>query len=155
VNDNEFNIHYQPLFSVLQLMDVQSLIDQVTDPWYNQTLIQVGDVVVRLGVMQGEFIWHKHYDQDEFFFLLDGVFRIELEKRRAGRAAPAPGLHGPSRNAAPPGRPGPQRGPHARESRSSSDRRLTSPGTPLTDRDQTGVNRAISAPTRDRQPGEK
>ncbi len=66
MNDNEFNIHYQPLFSVLQLMDVQSLIDQVTDPWYNQTLIQVGDVVVRLGVMQGEFIWHKHDDQDEF-----------------------------------------------------------------------------------------
>jgi mannose-6-phosphate isomerase-like protein (cupin superfamily) len=79
MSENDYNIQYQPLFSALQLMDVQKIIDEVTDPWYNQTLIQVGDVVVRLGVMQGEFHWHKHDDQDEFFFLLDGVFRIELE----------------------------------------------------------------------------
>jgi len=51
----------------------------VTDPWYNQTLIQVGDILVRLGVMQGEFHWHTHQEQDEFFFVLDGRFRIELQ----------------------------------------------------------------------------
>jgi mannose-6-phosphate isomerase-like protein (cupin superfamily) len=49
-------------------------------PWYNQTLIQVGDVLVRLGVMQGgEFHWHKHDEQDEFFYLLQGEFHIELQ----------------------------------------------------------------------------
>jgi mannose-6-phosphate isomerase-like protein (cupin superfamily) len=102
MSDNEFNIHDRPLFSVLQLMDVQKLIDEVTDPWYNQTLIQVGDVVVRLGVMQGEFIWHKHDDQDEFFFLLAGVFRIELEnaepvelRPRQAFTVPAGMLHRP------------------------------------------------------------
>jgi len=78
-HQEDYAIHYQPLFTALQTMDVQSLIEQVTDPWYNQTLIQVGDVVVRLGVMQGEFHWHKHDEQDEFFFVLDGQFRIELE----------------------------------------------------------------------------
>jgi hypothetical protein len=41
-------------------MDVQALIDQVRDPWHNQTLIQIGDVLVRLGVLSGEFHWHKH-----------------------------------------------------------------------------------------------
>jgi mannose-6-phosphate isomerase-like protein (cupin superfamily) len=82
MSENDYNIQYRPLFSALQLMDVQKLIDEVTDPWYNQTLIQVGDVVVRLGVMQGEFHWHKHDDQDEFFFLLDGLFRIELENAK-------------------------------------------------------------------------
>jgi mannose-6-phosphate isomerase-like protein (cupin superfamily) len=102
MSDNEFDIHDRPLFSVLQLMDVQKLIDEVTDPWYNQTLIQVGDVVVRLGVMQGEFIWHKHDDQDEFFFLLAGVFRIELEnaepvelRPRQAFTVPAGMLHRP------------------------------------------------------------
>ena len=102
MSDNEFNIHDRPLFSVLQLMDVQKLIDEVTDPWYNQTLIQVGDVVVRLGVMQGEFIWHKHDDRDEFFFLLAGVFRIELEnaepvelRPRQAFTVPAGMLHRP------------------------------------------------------------
>ncbi len=74
-----YAIHYEPLFSALQVIDVQTLIEQTTDPWYNQTLIGVGDVLVRLGVMQGEFHWHSHEEQDEFFFVLDGLFRIELD----------------------------------------------------------------------------
>lgn len=79
MSQSDYVIHHQPLFTALQTMDVQALIDQVDDPWYNQTLIQVGDVCVRLGVMQGEFHWHKHDEQDEFFFVLDGLFRIELK----------------------------------------------------------------------------
>lgn len=74
-----YAISYQPLADVLQVLDVQRLIDSTTDDWYNQTLCQVGDVVVRLGVMQGEYHWHKHDEQDEFFFVLDGLFRIELD----------------------------------------------------------------------------
>jgi hypothetical protein len=49
----EYAIHYEPLFTTLQTMDVQALIDQVEDPWYNQTLLEVGGVLVRLGVMRG------------------------------------------------------------------------------------------------------
>jgi mannose-6-phosphate isomerase-like protein (cupin superfamily) len=79
VSQQDYAIHYAPLFTTLQAMDIQKLIGQVDAPWYNQTLIQVGDVLVRLGVMQGEFHWHKHDEQDEFFFVLDGLFRIELE----------------------------------------------------------------------------
>jgi mannose-6-phosphate isomerase-like protein (cupin superfamily) len=79
VPKSEYTIHHEPLFTALQTIDVQGLIEQVEEPWYNQTLIQVGDVVVRLGVMQGEFHWHTHAEQDEFFFVLDGLFRIELE----------------------------------------------------------------------------
>mgnify|MGYP002619815429 CR=1 FL=1 len=83
-----YAIHYEPLFKVLETMDVQALIDKVDEPWYNQTLIQVGDVWVRLGVMQGEFHWHKHDEQDEFFFVLDGRFRIELEGAEAVELGP-------------------------------------------------------------------
>ena len=79
MSQQNYAIHYEPLFTTLQTMDVQALINEVKDPWYNQTLIQVGDVLIRLGVMQGEFHWHAHDDQDEFFFVLDGLFRIELE----------------------------------------------------------------------------
>ena len=79
MSHSDYAIEYKPLFTTLQSIDVQALIDQAKDPWYNQTLIQVGDVLVRLGVMQGEFHWHKHDRQDEFFFVLDGRFRIELD----------------------------------------------------------------------------
>ena len=78
---SSYAIHYAPLFQTLQKMDVQQLIDTVAEPWYNQTLVRVGDVLVRLGVMEGEFHWHRHDEQDEFFYLLQGEFHIELEDR--------------------------------------------------------------------------
>ena len=43
----DYAITYQPLFTTLQAIDVQALIDQAGDPLYNQTLIQIGDVLVR------------------------------------------------------------------------------------------------------------
>jgi mannose-6-phosphate isomerase-like protein (cupin superfamily) len=72
---NHMNILYQPL----QLIDIQSLVDQCTDEWYNQTLCQVNDSVVRLGILHGEYHWHKHDMEDEFFFTLDGKLIIDLE----------------------------------------------------------------------------
>ena len=75
----EYSIHYESLFGALQKIDVQALVDNANDPWYNQTLVQVGEILVRLGVMKGEFHWHKRDEQDEFFFVLDGQFSIELE----------------------------------------------------------------------------
>lgn len=73
--------HLNVLFPQLQRIDVPELVDAVTDRWYNQTLCQVNGSVIRLGVMQGEYHWHKHEDDDEFFFCLDGEFLIDLEDR--------------------------------------------------------------------------
>lgn len=50
-------------------------------PWFNQTLVRVDDAVVRLGVLDGDFHWHKHENEDEFFLVLDGRLEIELEGR--------------------------------------------------------------------------
>jgi mannose-6-phosphate isomerase-like protein (cupin superfamily) len=68
-------------FPPLTLVDVPSMIEAVTDRWYNQTLCKVNDSVVRLGVIQGEYHWHKHDHDDEFFFVLDGRLLIDLEER--------------------------------------------------------------------------
>jgi mannose-6-phosphate isomerase-like protein (cupin superfamily) len=68
-------------FPPLSLVDVPSLVKACTDKWYNQTLCKVNDSVVRPGVMQGEYHWHKHDNDDEFFFVLDGHFIIDLEDR--------------------------------------------------------------------------
>ncbi len=67
------------LHGPLELIDVQKLADACTEKWYNQTLCKVNDSVVRLAVIQGEYHWHEHKDIDEFFFVLDGHFLIDLE----------------------------------------------------------------------------
>ena len=71
------DVRYPPLTTV----DVPALVKACQDRWYNQTLCQVNDSVVRLGVVQGEYHWHKHDRDDEFFFVLEGHFLIDLENR--------------------------------------------------------------------------
>ena len=68
-------------FPALAVVDASSLVEACTHQWYNQTLCKVNDSVVRLGVMQGEYHWHKHDNDDEFFFVLDGHFIIDLDNR--------------------------------------------------------------------------
>jgi mannose-6-phosphate isomerase-like protein (cupin superfamily) len=70
------NIKFKPL----EVVDVPFLVSSCTDQWYNQTLTKVNDSVIRLGIMQGEYHWHKHDDDDEFFFVLEGSFFIDLEE---------------------------------------------------------------------------
>ena len=69
------------LHPALSVVDVPELVAACAHPWYNQTLCKVNDSVVRLGVLQGEYHWHKHDNDDEFFFVLDGKFLIDLEDR--------------------------------------------------------------------------
>ena len=68
-------------FPPLQLVNVPALVKACAEKWYNQTLCKVNDSVVRLGVMQGEYHWHKHDNDDEFFLVLEGHFIIDLEDR--------------------------------------------------------------------------
>jgi mannose-6-phosphate isomerase-like protein (cupin superfamily) len=75
--DTRLNI----LFPQLKVIDLESVIGSVEHPWFNQTLCQVNDSVVRLGVVHGEYHWHKHDVDDEFFYVVDGRFIIDLEDR--------------------------------------------------------------------------
>jgi oxalate decarboxylase/phosphoglucose isomerase-like protein (cupin superfamily) len=81
--DNKYSINLNEKFGALKLIDAEAFANQVTDDWFNQTLCQINDCVVRIGVFKkGEFHWHKHDKEDEFFFVLKGTFIIELEKER-------------------------------------------------------------------------
>ncbi len=73
--------HLDVRFAPLSVVDVPALVARCNDRWYNQTLCRVNDSVVRLGVLQGEYHWHKHDRDDEFFFVLEGRFIIDLEDR--------------------------------------------------------------------------
>ena len=68
-------------FDHLELIDVPEMVKKCADKWFNQTLTQVNDSVVRIGIVEGEYHWHKHEKDDEFFFVLEGQLLIDLEDR--------------------------------------------------------------------------
>ncbi|MHC5212611.1 MAG: cupin domain-containing protein [Planctomycetota bacterium] len=77
----DYDIHTEVLHAPLERIDVGALADGCTQPWWNQTLTRVDDSVVRLGVIEGDFHWHQHDEQDEFFYVVEGRLLIDLEGR--------------------------------------------------------------------------
>jgi len=75
--ETRLNIYYQPL----EVVEEKKLADACEFRWYNQTLCQVNGSVVRLGVFLGEYHWHKHDEEDEFFYVVEGQLLIDLEGR--------------------------------------------------------------------------
>lgn len=76
-----YETHLDVKFPPLTRFDVPALLQTVTHPWYNQTLCRVNDSVVRVAQVQGEYHWHKHDTEDEFFYCVNGQFLIDLEDR--------------------------------------------------------------------------
>lgn len=60
---------------------MQKLVEECREDWFNQTLCRVNDCVVRLGILKGEFHWHKHDHEDEFFYVVSGELLVDLEER--------------------------------------------------------------------------
>ena len=75
----KYDINLDVRFKPLELIDLPSVVAGCTEKWFNQTLTQVNDAVVRLGVIEGDFHWHKHDVEDEFFLVLDGQLLIDIE----------------------------------------------------------------------------
>lgn len=69
------------LHKQLEVVDEKALADNCEYKWYNQTLCQVNDSVVRMAVIEGEYHWHKHDNDDEFFYVVEGELLIDLEDR--------------------------------------------------------------------------
>lgn len=80
-NQYPYDTRLNVLHPHLELIDERTLANAAPPPWYNQTLCQVNGSVVRLGVIQGEYHWHKHDRDDEFFYVVEGTLLIDLEGR--------------------------------------------------------------------------
>lgn len=76
-----YNINLDVKYNHQELIDVSSIVSESVGKWSNQTLTQVNDSVVRLGIIEGEFHWHKHDNDDEFFFVLQGRLFLDLQDR--------------------------------------------------------------------------
>jgi mannose-6-phosphate isomerase-like protein (cupin superfamily) len=99
MSNTEYSINLDVRFGPLEPFDVQAIVDETTEDWFNQTLTQVNDCVVRLGILHGEFHWHKHDEEDEFFYVVDGTLFVDLDGRtvelgpRQGMAVPRGVMH--------------------------------------------------------------
>jgi len=76
-----YNIHTDVKYGQLERIDVSAIVAETKEKWFNQTLGEVNESVVRLGIVEGEFHWHRHESEDEFFFVLSGRLFIDLEGR--------------------------------------------------------------------------
>lgn len=85
VADSVPNYPYETRLNILcgplEVIDEKALADKCEYKWFNQTLCQVNGSVVRMGVFDGEYHWHKHDEDDEFFYVLEGRLLIDLEGR--------------------------------------------------------------------------
>jgi len=77
----DYAIHTDVKFGPLELIDVGRIADACTEPWWNQSLCRVNDCVLRLGIFEGEFHWHKHDLEDEVFYVMEGRLYLDLEGR--------------------------------------------------------------------------
>ena len=77
----DYAIHTDVKYGPLEVVEAGALADGCGQPWWNQTLSRVNDSLVRVGVFLGEFHWHKHDREDEFFYVVDGRLLLDVEGR--------------------------------------------------------------------------
>ena len=82
MNDQDkYSIDLEVKFGPLEIIDVPQIISESNKEWQNISLCNINDSVIRLAVVKGEFHWHKHEKEDEFFFVIEGLFIIDLEDK--------------------------------------------------------------------------
>ena len=77
----QYSINTDIRFGRHELIDIPQIVETCKEEWFNQTLCRVNDCVVRLGIILGDFHWHKHDNEDEFFYVVKGPLFIDLEGR--------------------------------------------------------------------------
>ena len=80
MNEKKYNLNMDVKYDYLEVIKVPEIIENCKERWFNQTLCKVNSSVLRLGIFEGEFHMHKHDNDDEVFFVLDGELLIETEK---------------------------------------------------------------------------
>lgn len=80
-NNYPYETRLDVKYDYLELVDVPAIVKANTHKWFNQTLTKVNDSVVRVAIIEGEYHWHKHDNDDEFFFVLEGQLLIDLEDK--------------------------------------------------------------------------
>jgi mannose-6-phosphate isomerase-like protein (cupin superfamily) len=81
LDKTKYNQQMDVKYKHLELIDVPAIVAECKEKWFNQTLTEINDSVARIGIVEGEYHWHKHDNDDEFFFVLEGMLFIDIEDK--------------------------------------------------------------------------
>lgn len=76
-----YNQHMDIKYDHHEVIDVPQIVEECKEKWFNQTLTKINGSVARIGIVEGDYHWHKHDEDDEFFFVLSGKLFIDLEDK--------------------------------------------------------------------------
>ena len=61
-------------------IDIVAKFKLFNDLWSPKVIGKMNDYLVKLGKVQGDFVWHKHDETDELFIVNKGELRIDLRE---------------------------------------------------------------------------
>lgn len=77
---DKYNTKLDIKYKHFEVIDIPQIAKETKDKWFNQSLTKVNSSVVRIGIVEGEYHWHKHENDDEFFFVLEGKLFVDLRE---------------------------------------------------------------------------
>jgi len=78
---DKYNTKLNVKYKHFEVIDIPQIVTETKEIWFNQTLTEVNESVVRVGIVEGEYHWHKHENDDEFFFVIEGKLFVDLEDK--------------------------------------------------------------------------
>ena len=65
----------------MQKINIEEKLSLFTDYWNPRIIGELNGQHVKLAKLKGEFVWHKHDNEDELFYVLDGMLKIEFRDK--------------------------------------------------------------------------
>ena len=65
----------------LEKVTLSQKLSMFSEHWNPKIVGELNGQHVKLVKFQGEFVWHKHDNEDEMFFVVEGSFNMELRDR--------------------------------------------------------------------------
>ncbi len=65
----------------METINIAEKLSLFTDHWNPRIIAELNGQHVKLGKFEGTFVWHKHDDEDELFYVLEGSFKMEFRDK--------------------------------------------------------------------------
>jgi mannose-6-phosphate isomerase-like protein (cupin superfamily) len=65
----------------MKKVNLQQKFSLFSEHWSPKIVGELNGQHVKLAKLKGEFVWHKHDDEDELFFVVKGSFKMEYRDR--------------------------------------------------------------------------